>query len=150
MDTNETEKLNETDGAIQTYIVQPVMLPILPASGNSLAETFNIDAVYIVANGQLNVIMSFMIPANVNPSQVSIKQYYSSTEPSSLSFYASYASNLTSEIVQVNCKFRASTTDARGRAISLGSVLSISTMVVCTVGPKTSRGVMTSVRTTEV
>ncbi len=140
MDTKET---------IQNYIVQPVMLPILPTSGPSLDETFRIDPAYNAATQQLNVTMSFKIPGDYNASNVAIKQYYNPNDTSKLHFYAVYGSESTAELKRVDCTFKASAMDAAGNPIALGGILAITTMLVNTVGPKTSRGVMSSVRTTE-
>jgi hypothetical protein len=153
-ETNEKKEskkeTKDTLGGIQSYVVQPIMLPIVPTSGPYLADTFNIDPVYAVSTGQLTIMMSFMIPAELSASQVSIKQYYNSSEPTELQFYAVYSSESTTATKQVNCKFKASATDAAGHSIAIGDILNILTMVVCTAGPKSSRGIMSSVRTTEV
>jgi hypothetical protein len=138
----------DTEATIQIYNVQPIMMPIVPASASTLQETFNVNVNYSATTGQLGVTMSFMIPGNLNPSQVSIKQYYSSNEPSTLEFYAVYSSESTATPKQVDCKFKASTVDANNTPISLGSILSVMTMMVCTSGPKTSRGVVNAVRLT--
>lgn len=148
-ETKEKKEAKNSEGVIQNYIVQPVMLPILPTSGPYLAETFNIDAAYSVSTELLNVLMSFMIPGDVSPSQVSIKQYFDAHEPSQLQFYAVYSCESGSPTKQVNCKFKACATDAGGAPIDLGAILNVMTMVVNTVGPKTSRGTVSSVRTTE-
>lgn len=146
----EKKETKETDGVVQNYIVQPVMLPIVPMSAPYLTDTFNIDAAYAVSTGQLTVFMSFMIPGDLSASQVSIKQYYDRDhESSQLQFYAVYSSESSSAMKQVNGKFKACATDAGGNPIDLGSILDIMTMVVCTVGPKSSRGIISNVRTTE-
>jgi hypothetical protein len=149
-ETKEKKETKNTVEGIQNYIVQPVMAPIVPASGTSLPETFKIDAAYAVSTGQLTIFMSFMIPGDVNANQVSIKQYYDALhEPSELQFYAVYGSESTMTAKEVTCKFKACPTDAGGSPIDLGAILNVMTMLVNTVGPKTSRGVMSSVRTTE-
>lgn len=149
-ETKEKKETKNTDGAVQNYLVQPVLLPIVPMSAPYLTDTFNIDAAYAVSTGQLTVFMSFMIPGDLSPSQVSIKQYYDShDEPNQLQFYAVYSSESTATMKQVNGKFKACATDAGGSPIDLGSILNIMTMVVCTVGPKSSRGIISNVRTTE-
>jgi hypothetical protein len=147
-ETKETKEAKNSVGAIQNYTVQPVMLPILPASGPYLADTFNIDAAYSVSAAQLTVLMSFMIPADLTASQVSIKQYFDDHEPYELQFYAVYSSESSSPTKQVNAKFKACATDASGTPIDLGAILNVMTMVVNTVGPKTSRGMVSSVRVT--
>lgn len=151
---NEKEEFNKETknslGGVQSYTVQPVMLPILPASAPYLADTFNIDPSYSVSTAQLTVLMSFMIPGDLNPSLVSIKQYYNSNQSSELQFYAVYSSESTATTKQVNCKFKACVTDAAGNPIDLGAILNVKTMLVNSVGPKSSRGVLTSVRVTGV
>lgn len=148
-ETKEKKETKNSVESIQNYIVQPVMLPIVPASGTSLPETFCVDAVYAVGTGQLTVLMSFMIPGDLSPSQVSIKQYYDNRDEHKLQFYAVYSSESTMQAKQVDCKFKASATGASGESIDLGAILSVMTMMVNTVGPKTSRGIMSNVRTTE-
>nr|WP_294858652.1 hypothetical protein [uncultured Fluviicola sp.] len=149
-DTQEQKETKIDVGGIQTYIVQPVMLPILPTSGPYLADTFNIDAAYSVSTLQLTVLMSFMIPGDLTASQVSIKQYFDEHEPNELQFYAVYSSESTAQMKEVSCKFKACATDAGGAPIDLGAILNVMTMMVNTVGPKTSRGTVCTVRTTEV
>ncbi len=149
-ETKEKKEAKNSVGAIQNYIVQPVMMQIVPMSAPYLTDTFNIDAAYAVSTGQLTIFMSFMIPGDINPSQVSIKQYYDRDhESSELQFYAVYGSESTAQAKEITCKFKACATDAGGAPIDLGAILSITTMLVNTVGPKTSRGTVSSVRTTE-
>jgi len=150
-DFKETKEKNETKdsvGAVQNYIVQPVLLPILPVTGTSLPETFCIDAAYVVATGELDVLVSFMIPGDINANQVSIKQYYDVHDENKLQFYAVYGSESSVQAKEVKGRFKASATDAAGNPIDLGCIRSIMTMLVNTVGPKTSRGTVSSVRTT--
>lgn len=138
------------EGAIQTYTVQPVMSPLVPVLGDPLTEAFDIDAAYVTAIGQLVVQMSFMIPTVLNPNDVTIKQFYMSGGRSTrLEFYVVYACESTGPYKQVDCEFKASEVDAAGNPIALRSILSIKTMLFCTVGPKSSRGIMSTVRTTE-
>jgi|GEM_PF-5200308 len=148
-DYKETKETKDSVGAVQNYIVQPVMLPIVPCPGTSLPETFCIDAVYAVGTGQLTVTMSFMIPGDLSASQVSIKQYYDDHDEHKLQFYAVYSSESTMQAKQVDCKFKASATGASGEPIDLGAILDVMTMMVNTVGPKSSRGIISNVRTTE-
>lgn len=149
----EKEEFNEetenTLGGTQNYVVQPIMLPILPASAPYLTETYNVDPSYSVSTEQLTVLMSFKIPGDVNPSQVSIKQYYNSNQASDIEFYAIYSSESTTDALKsVNSKFKACATDAAGNAIELGAILNVKTMLVNSVGPKSSRGTSSSVRVT--
>lgn len=134
---------------IQTYTVQPVLLPLTPADTPTLADPTAIDAAYSTSTQKLTVAMTFMIPGDLNPSQVAIKQYYDSSDPCNLQFYAVYGSSSTATPKPVTCSFKASAVDAAGHDIDLGAILTLFIMLVNTVGPKTSRGVMTTVRTTE-
>ncbi|WP_343634183.1 hypothetical protein [Fluviicola sp.] len=138
------------DTTIQTYTVQPVALPIVPCGAPNLPETAGVDAAFNVASGQMSVTMTFMLPGTINPSQVTIQQYYPAVaDPSKLYFYAVYNSDSTATAKPVNCAFKASPVDSSGGAISLGSVLTINTMLVNLYGPKSSRGMNSAVRTTE-
>jgi len=134
---------------IQNYTVQPVMLPILPTSGPYLADPFNITATYSTSTAQLTILMSFMIPGNVSPSSVSIKQFFTADNATNLDFYAVYSSESTSNMKQVDCKFKASAVDAGGLPITLNAVNTVANMVVCSAGPKTSRKTSTNVMITE-
>lgn len=135
---------------IQTYTVQPVAVPISPTSAPNLADPTAVDAEYITGSRKLMVAMTFTIPGDLNPDQVSIKQYYSPDNSSNLQFYAVYGSSSSASPQTVTCSFQACATDAGGHDIDLGAVLTVFNMMVNTVGPKTSRGVMSSVRTTGV
>lgn len=140
-----------TTEIIQTYTVQPIMMPIIPTTGDPLTDTFNIDAAYATATGNLTIVLSFMIPTVLQADQVTVKQYYNSNGRSKrLEFYLEYDCEYTGSYKQVNCQFKASAVDGAGSPIDLGSILNIFTMVVCLAGPKTSRGVISAVRTTGV
>jgi len=135
--------------AIQTYVVQPVAVPMVPLGAPNLTDPVVLDAVYDRSSGYLNVTLSIMIPGDLNPNQVSIKQYYSSSHNTVLEFYAVYSSESTEDAKPLTCTFKASAVDASGNTIDLAAILSVYNMLANTVGPKTSRGVMTTVRTTE-
>lgn len=135
---------------LQTYVVQPVMLPLTPVGSLFLPDPTAIDPVYNVETQILKVSMVFMLPGNVSASQVSIKQYYNSAQPTKLQFYAVYNSSSTATPVAVSCSFNASPLDAAGNAITLGGIMTVFNMLKNTNGPKTSRGVATAVRTTDV
>lgn len=138
------------DTTIQTYIVQPVAMPILPCGAPYLPDTTAVDAAYKVSTGQLSVAMTFMLPGTINPNQVTIQQYYpGNADPSKLFFYAVYNSDSSATAKPVTCAYKACPVDAAGSPISLGSILTIETMVVNLYGPKSSRGMATTVRTTE-
>ncbi|MDF3026755.1 MAG: hypothetical protein K0S23_1062 [Fluviicola sp.] len=140
-----------TTEIIQTYTVQPVMMPIIPTTGDPLTDTFNVDAAYSNTTGYLTVVLSFMIPTELQADQVTVKQYYNSGGRSKrLEFYLVYDCESTGTYKQVNCQFKASAVDGAGSPIDLGGILNVFTMVVCLAGPKTSRGTVSSVRTTEV
>lgn len=140
-----------TTEIIQSYTVQPIALPIIPTTGDPLTDTFNIDAAYASATGYLTIVLSFMIPTELQADQVVVEQYYNSSGRSKrLEFYLVYDCEASGTYKQVNCQFKASATDAGGNPIALGTILNIMTMVVCKVGPRTSRGVVSSVRTTGV
>lgn len=132
---------------IHNYTVGKVSTPVSPTSPY-LTDTFDIDPVYTTSLGELEVWMSFMIPGDLDPDEVSIKQYYSSDEPTELQFYATYNSSSTVTPVQVDCKFKAIPSDASNNPIDLSHITDVFTMLYYIGGPKTSRGVMTTVRTT--
>lgn len=134
---------------IQTYVVQPVALPIVPTSAPNLPDPVVLDAVYDRSSGYLTVTITIMLPGDLNPNQVSIKQYYSSSHNTVLEFYAVYSSESTEDAKPLTCSFKASPVDVYGNPIELGAIMSVYNMLVNSVGPKTSRGVMTTVRTTE-
>lgn len=134
---------------IQNYTVQPVMLPLTPVGSPTLADPTAIDAAYSTSTQKLTVAMTFMIPGDLNPNQVSIKQYYDSSDSCNLQFYAVYSSSSTATPKPVTCSFKASAVDAAGHDIDLGAILTLFILLVNTVGPKSSRGIMSTVRTTE-
>lgn len=136
------------EATIQTYTVQPIAVPISPTSAPNLADPTAIDAEYNSGTGKLIVVMTFMVPGDLNPNQVSIKQYYTPDNASNLQFYAVYGSSSSATPKSITCSFQACATDAGGHGIDLGAILSVYNLLVNTVGPKTSRGVMTTVRTT--
>jgi hypothetical protein len=110
-----------------------------------------VDAAYATATGYLTVVLSFMIPTVLQADQVTVQQYYNSAGRSKkLEFYLVYDCDYTGSYKQVDCQFKASAVDGAGNPIALGSILNVMTMVVCLAGPKTSRGVISAVRTTGV
>ena len=133
----------------QTYTVVPVLLPILPASSPYLDDPTGVDAVYNTVSGNLTVSFTLMIPSDLNPNELTINQFYSALEPNKLCFYAVYTSTSSVRSIPLTCWFRASALDAGGAGIDLGAILSIYSLMVNTVGPKSSRGLLTTVRTTE-
>lgn len=137
------------EATIQTYVVQPIALPILPTSAPNLTNPVVLDAVYDRSSGYLTVTMTIMIPGDLNPNQVSVKQYYSSSHKTVLEFYAVYSSESTADTKSLTCSFKASPVDAAGSPIELGAIMSVCNMLVNSVGPKTSRGTVSTVRTTE-
>lgn len=140
-----------TTETYQNYTVQPVMLPIVPTTGDPLTDTFNVDAAFSSTSGYLTVVLSFMIPVTLPADQVTVKQYYNSAGRSKrLEFYLVFNCDPAGPYKQVDCTFKASPVDGAGNPIDLGSILNVFTMVVCLVGPRTSRGIVSNVRTTEV
>lgn len=134
---------------IHNYTVGTVSSPTSPISPYSLADTFNVDPVYNTSSGILEVWMSFMIPGDLDPDEVSIKQYYTPDTSTELQFYAVYDSASTATLVQVDCKFKASSTDASSNPINLSNITDVFTMVSCIKPPKkTSRGTMVTIRIT--
>lgn len=134
---------------IQPYIVQPVAAPMLPVTPATLDEAVAVDAAYSVEAQQLNVAITFMLPGNVSPSQVTIKQYYNAAVGGKLHFYLVYNCESPEQMKPITGGFKASPFDAAGSPIPLGTILAITTMMVNSSGPKSSRGLMTTVRTTE-
>lgn len=136
--------------SIQTYTVQPVPTTISPVLPALLPDPAPIDAAFNAGTQQLTVALTFMIPGNLNASQVSIKQYYDSSQSSKLYFYICYNSESTATPKAVSCAFQASATGPGGTPITLGAILNVYIMMYNAAGPKTSRGAMVTVRTTEV
>lgn len=134
---------------IQPYIVQPVAAPMLPVTPATLDDAVAVDASYSTSAQQLNVVVTFKLPGNVNPGQVTVTQYYNASDSSKLHFYLTYNCESPGQLKSVTGGFKASPFDAAGSPISLGAVLTITTMMVNSCGPKTSRGISTTVRTTE-
>lgn len=135
---------------IQPYIVQPVAAPMLPVTPATLDEALAVDAAYSTSTQQLNVVITFKLPGNVNPSQVTVKQYYNPSNTSKLHFYLTYSCESPGQMKSVTGGFKASPFDAAGSPIELGAVLTITTMMMNSAGPKSSRGLSSQVRTTEV
>lgn len=133
---------------VQVYNVQPVPMQIVPATAPTLAEPYNVVATYETSTGQLFVTMTFTIPGNVAATSVSIKQYYNPEVSNNLQFYATYNSESTANMKRVDAKFKASAVDAAGSAITLSGVTTVTTMMVATPGPRTSRGSTTNVSVT--
>lgn len=134
---------------VQPYIVQPVAAPMLPVVPATLDDAVAVDASYSTSSQQLNVLVTFKLPGNVNPSQVTVTQYYNASDVSKLHFYLSYYCESPGNLKTYTGGFKASPFDAAGLPIALGSVLTITTMMMNSCGPKSSRGISSTVRTTE-
>lgn len=134
---------------IQPYIVQPVAAPMLPVTPPTLDEAVAVDAAYSTESQQLNVAVTFKLPGNVNPSLVTIKQYYNASSGGKLHFYIEYNCASPDPMKPVTGGFKACPFDAAGSPVPLDTILTITTMMVNSYGPKSSRGITTTVRTTE-
>lgn len=135
---------------IQTYIVQPVAAPMLPVVPATLDDAVAVDAAYSTSSQELNVLVTFKLPGNVNPNQVTVTQYYNASDSSKLHFYLTYYCESPGNLKTYTGGFKASPFDAAGSPIALGGVLTVTTMMVNSCGPKSSRGLSSNVRTTEV
>lgn len=134
---------------VQTYIVQPVAAPMLPVVPATLDDVSGVDAAYSTSTQQLNVLVSFKIPGNVNPNQVTVTQYYNAADSNKLYFYLTYYCESPGNLKTYTGGFKASPFDAAGSPIELGAILVVNTMMVNSCGPKSSRGISSQVRTTE-
>lgn len=133
----------------QTYTVQPIPGSMSPVSPYALSNPVIIDAVYIGAQNKITVSLTFQIPNDVSASSVSVKQYYNSSQSSKLQFYICYSSASTAAAQTITCSFDASSSDGRGGSVDLGGITSVFNMLMNANGPKSSRGINTTIRITE-
>ncbi len=135
---------------LQTYTVQPIPASMSPIGSPYLTDPTAIDAAYNATSQQITLTMSFTIPGDLDPNQVSVKQYFTSSQSSRLQFYICYSSASTATPQTVACTFTASNLDSAGNPIDLGAISKVFNMLKNATGPKSSRGILTSVRTTDV
>lgn len=127
--------------ANQVYVVTPVSTSIAPNQGSPKPPTpTNASADYYTSLSKLAILMTFKIPSSIDPTEVTIQQYFNSGDTSKLEFYAVYDKTGSGDLVSVNAEFNASNVDASSNSINLSLITSVKLILVCGVGPKSSKG----------
>ncbi len=97
----------------QNYTVVPVSTSIAANQGTPKpANPTKLSATYYSSNAKLALKMTFTIPSSIDPSEVTIQQFFDTSDTSLLEFYAVYDKTGTGDPTSVAASFNASSVDA--------------------------------------